>query len=36
MKNKSLIFLFAMLFMVILSISVVSADDLQTTDSGKV
>lgn len=36
MKNKSLIFLFAMLFMVVLSISVVSADDLQTTDSGKV
>lgn len=36
MKNKSLIFLFAMLFMVILSVSVVSADDLQTTDSGKV
>ena len=36
MRNKSLIFLFVLIFMVVFSLSAVSADDLQSTDSGEV
>ena len=36
MKSKSFIFLFVLVFMIVFSLSAVSADDLQTTDSGQV
>ena len=36
MKNKSFIYLFALIFMMLFSLSAVSADDLQLTDSGQV
>ena len=36
MRNKSFIFLFVLVFMMVFSLSAVSADDLQTTDSGQV
>ena len=36
MKSKSFIFLIALVFMIVFSLSAVSADDLQTADSGQV
>ncbi len=36
MKNKLFIYLFALIFMMLFSLSAVSADDLQLTDSGQV
>ena len=36
MKNKSFIYLFALIFMMLFSLNAVSADDLQLTDSGQV
>ena len=36
MRNKSFIFLFVLIFMVVFSLSAVSADDLQSIDSGEV
>ena len=36
MRNKSLVLLFALIFMIVFSLSAVSADDLQSTDSGTV
>ena len=36
MKSKSYIFLFVLVFMIVFSLSAVSADDLQTTNSGEV
>lgn len=36
MKNKSFIFLSALVFIIVLSLGAVSADDLQLTDSGQV
>ena len=36
MRNKSFIFLFVLIFMMVFSLSAVSAEDMQTTDSGQV